>query len=223
MNNRIRIKICGITNLKDALEAARLGADAIGINFASESPRCTEGSVAQQILKHLPPFVDPVGVYVNRLLADIFTEAQRLGIRMIQWHGDSEKRELTDPFPFRLIAAFSIRDQKSLVQAHRYLELCRSVGRLPSAVLLDGHAAGQYGGTGQTAPWEKIASFKPPDVPVILAGGLTPENVGEAISVVRPYGVDVASGVESSPGQKDIHKMAQFVYNARLAASQLRD
>lgn len=221
MSYHLRIKICGITNESDGRKAAHLGADAIGINFAPKSPRCVNVSVAQFILRELPTFVEPVGVFVNRPLRKIFEDAHRLGIRAVQWHGDSQNRELSDAFPFRLISAFQVRDSQSLVLINRYLDMARSLGQLPAALLVDGYAKGQHGGTGQSAPWELLAEFRPDDVPIILAGGLTPENVAEAVRIVQPYGVDVASGVESSPGQKDPNKMAHFIYNARLAASQL--
>src|SRR5438270_590880 len=99
-----------------------------------------------------------------------------------------------------------------------YLELCRGLAKLPAAVLVDAHVAGQYGGTGQKAPWDLLADFKP-GVPLILAGGLTPNNVAEAVRLVRPYAVDVASGVESAPGVKDLEKVRQFIDRARAAAS----
>ncbi len=139
-------------------------------------------------------------------------------INIIQWHGT--KRELSDCFPYHLIAAFAVRDEASLQAIQRYLDACRGLGRLPAALLLDGHVPGQHGGTGQTAPWQLLASFRP-GVPIILAGGLTADNVAEAIRLVRPYGVDVASGVENAPGRKDAEKMRRFLGNAREAAARL--
>ena len=115
-----------------------------------------------------------------------------------------------------------MRDAASLQAIELYLDACRASRRTPSALLLDGHASGQHGGTGQTAPWHLLASFRP-GVPIILAGGLTPDNVAEAIQIVRPYGVDVASGVESAPGRKDSEKMRRFLANAREAAARQRD
>lgn len=223
MAYHLRIKICGVTTAADAKEAVRLGADAIGINFASESPRSASARAALEIVQALPPFIEPVGVFVNRPIQAICQDLNNLGgIRTLQWHGDSQNREVSDPFPFRLIAAFQVRDQRSLLEIDRYLNVCRSVGTLPCALLLDGYSSKQHGGTGQKAPWDLLSDFRPEDVPIVLAGGLTQENVYEAVQKVRPYGVDVASGVESSPGQKDPNKMARFIYNARLAAAQLR-
>jgi phosphoribosylanthranilate isomerase len=111
-----------------------------------------------------------------------------------------------------------VQDANSLTAIRRYLDTCKMVGALPSAVLLDAHVAGQFGGTGQTAPWNLLATFRP-GVPVILAGGLTAENVAEAVRVVQPWGVDVASGVEYCPGHKDPEKMRRFIGTAREAAA----
>jgi len=121
-----------------------------------------------------------------------------------------------------VIPAFPVRDASSLAAVTSYIEACRALGRLPAAVLLDGHAPGQHGGTGRIAPWELIAAYRP-GVPVILAGGLTPENVADAVRIVRPYAIDVASGVESAPGVKDAEKMRRFVAAAYEAAGKIND
>jgi phosphoribosylanthranilate isomerase len=219
MAHPLRIKICGVTNEVDAQQAAFLGADALGLNFYTGSPRFLHADQAEAILRSLPPMVEAVGVFVDQPLKEIFEFLRPLGrLRTIQWHG--QKREVSDCYPFHLIAAFPVRDRTSLASICRYLEIGQGLGRSPSAVLVDAHVAGQHGGTGQTAPWELLASFRP-DVPLILAGGLTPDNVGEAIRVVQPYAVDVASGVESSPGRKDLDKMRRFIDNAREAAERL--
>ncbi|MHB1421671.1 MAG: phosphoribosylanthranilate isomerase [Gemmataceae bacterium] len=219
MSYHVRVKICGVTTEADAQQAAQLGADAIGLNFYEGSPRCIDLNTAQFLLRDLPPFVAAVGVFVDVPVRKAFKHIQVLGrISTIQWHG--KDRELSDCFPYHLIAAFSVRDAASLQGIERYLDACRVVSRIPSALLLDGHAHGQHGGTGQKAPWRLLASFRP-DVPIILAGGLTADNVAEAIRIVRPYGVDVASGVESAPGRKDAEKMRRFLGNAREAAARL--
>jgi phosphoribosylanthranilate isomerase len=216
---QLRIKICGVTSPADAREAALLGADAVGLNFYPPSARCIDAATAGAILRELPLFVEPVGLFVNRPMRQVFEQVQALGrVRTIQWHG--QERELGDCFPFHLIAAFPVQDAASLLAITRYLDACRVRGHLPAAVLVDAHVPGQHGGTGRTAPWELLASFEP-GVPVILAGGLTPENVAEAVRVVRPYGVDVASGVESSPGRKDPEKVRRFIDRAREAAARL--
>jgi phosphoribosylanthranilate isomerase len=213
----LRIKICGITTEADAEEAALLGADAIGLNFYEQSLRCIDLPTAESILRALPPFVDPVGLFVNLPLAVIAETLRGLArIRTIQWYG--EKHEAWDPHPFQLIAAFSVREEGDLCAVNQYLNCCRQTDRLPAALLVDAHVAGQYGGTGQKAPWHLLADFRP-GVPLILAGGLTPENVAEAIRIVRPYAVDVASGVEQGPGRKDREKMRRFIDNARNAAA----
>jgi phosphoribosylanthranilate isomerase len=219
MSHPLRIKICGVTTAADAQEAARLGADAVGLNFYEKSPRRIDPSEVGKVLKELPPFVEAVGVFVNRPLCEIFAF---LGpwrrVRTVQWHG--EHCEPGDGRPYRLVPAFPVRDATSLEAVTRHLDACRAAGGLPAAVLLDGHAPGEYGGTGQRAPWELIAAFRP-GVPILLAGGLTPENVAEAVRVVRPYAVDVASGVESAPGRKDAEKMRRFIAAAREAAAKL--
>lgn len=213
----LRIKICGITSETDARQAALLGADAIGLNFYAKSPRCVDFAVAPLILRSLPPLVEPVGVFANERIRNACEILHKVGmIRVLQWHG--ENRELCDPFPFRLISAFPVREQKDLLAITRYLDTCAGLGQLPAAILVDGQAAGQYGGTGQQAPWKLLAGFKSA-VPMILAGGLHANNVAEAIRIVRPFGVDTASGVESSPGVKDIEKMRRFIGNAREAVA----
>ena len=217
MSYHVRVKICGVTTEVDARQAALFGADAIGLNFYDGSPRCVVPRVAELILRELPPLVAAVGVFVEAPLRKAFEQIRALSrIQIIQWHG--KNHELSDCFPYHLIAAFAVRDATSLQAIERYLDACRAVGRLPSALLLDGHAAGQHGGTGQKAPWDLLASFQP-GVPIILAGGLTADNVAEAIRIVRPYGVDVASGVESTAGRKDADKMRRFLDNAREAAA----
>ena len=219
MPYHVRVKICGVTNEADAVQAAQLGADAIGLNFFPGSPRHVDPATANFVLRELPPFVEAVGVYVNTPLREIFEQLHHLGrLRAIQWHG--ENRELSDAYPYHLIAAFPVRDATSLQAIQRYLDTCRSLGRMPGALLVDAHAPGLHGGTGRTAPWDLLAKFRP-DVPLILAGGLTPENVAEAIRLVRPYAVDVASGVEHSPGHKDPEKMYHFIAAAREAALRL--
>jgi phosphoribosylanthranilate isomerase len=216
----LRVKICGVTTESDARQAALFGADAVGLNFYPASPRYVEPAIVPCLLHELPPLVAAVGVFVESPLRQVFEQLHpHRQINIIQWHG--KNRELSDCAPYHLIAAFPVRDAASLQAIQRYVETCQTLGRLPAALLLDGHAAGQHGGTGQTAPWHLLESFRP-GVPIILAGGLTPDNVAEAVRIVRPYGVDVASGVEQSPGRKDAEKMRRFIDNAREAAARLR-
>jgi phosphoribosylanthranilate isomerase len=221
MAQPLRIKICGITNPADAEQAAALGADAIGLNFYPLTPRCVDLARAEAILRVLPPLVEPVGVFTNMPLADAAATANQLGLRLVQWHGD--RHEVPhDLFPRRLIPAFPVRDRQALTVITAYLDRCRETGRLPAAILVDGSAPGLYGGTGVPAPWLLLDDFHP-GVPLILAGGLTPDNVAEAVRIVRPYAVDVASGVEARPGVKDAEKMRRFIAQAREAADRLSE
>jgi phosphoribosylanthranilate isomerase len=212
----MRIKICGITNAVDGERAARFGADAIGLNFYTQSKRYISTATAREILRGLPPFVEPVALFVNQANREVLRWAEAFaGVRTLQIHGD-----LLEPIPeseFRWIPAFPVRDRDSLHAIIRYLN---DGGRdtLPAAVLVDAHVAGEYGGTGQTLPWHVLAD-RPFDLPLILAGGLTAANVAEAIRIVRPFAIDVASGVESVPGQKDEEKMRRFITTAREAAA----
>jgi phosphoribosylanthranilate isomerase len=213
----LRVKVCGITTEADACLAAALGADAVGLNLYPKSPRSVTAAVAGRIVRALPPFIEPVALFVNEPLAEVFPVVRDLGaVRTVQWHGDHPE---ANPEPaMRFIPAFAVRDADSLGRVRSYLDFCRELDQMPAAVLLDGHAAGLYGGTGRAAPWELLAGFQP-GVPVILAGGLTPENVAEAVRAVRPYAVDVASGVEASPGVKDAEKLRRFLANAHEAAA----
>jgi phosphoribosylanthranilate isomerase len=218
MSYHLRIKVCGVTCAADARSAIALGADALGLNFYPGSRRHIDPTTAAALLRELPPLVEAVGVFVNEPLRQVAEQVRALGMASAQWHG--ENPELAADFPFRLIVAFPVRDAASLHVIDDYLDRCAAHGRLPAAVLVDAHVPGQHGGTGQTAPWHLLASFRP-RVPLILAGGLTADNVAEAVRLVQPYAVDVASGVESGPGRKDIEKMRRFIGNARDAAARL--
>ncbi|HYT92520.1 MAG TPA: phosphoribosylanthranilate isomerase [Gemmataceae bacterium] len=215
----LRVKICGVTTTTDAVLAADLGADAIGLNFYPKSPRFVPPVTGEVIVRVLPPFVEPVALFVNEPLETAFAAARQLGrVRTVQWHGE-QPEVCTDP-NFRFIPAFQVRDADDLARVRHYLALCEQVGHPPAAVLIDGQVSGRYGGTGQLAPWKLLAEFRP-EVPLILAGGLTPENVAEAVRLVRPYGVDVASGVEETPRRKDPEKILRFIDAAREAAARL--
>lgn len=217
MGKCLRIKICGLTGPADGECAARLAVDAVGLNFYEPSPRFVDRGRAETILRTLPATIEAVGVFVSRHLRTGVELARPLaGIRTLQWHG--EGRELADPDGYRLLPAFRVRDAESLREISRFVAQARRDGIALAGVLVDAHVPGQPGGTGQTAPWGLLADFRP-DVPLYLAGGLTPENVAEAVRAVRPDAVDVASGVESSPGRKDPERMRRFVENARAAAA----
>ena len=214
----IRIKICGVTTPEDARFAAEAGADAIGLNFYPKSPRFIAPSQAAAIVRELPAFTAAVGVFVEMPLRQACAIAYQLGLRGIQTYDNQPPSE--DAFPFALIPAFRIEDEAGLQRIRDFVKTARQANRTPAAVLVDSLVAGQMGGTGHKAPWELLAGFYA-GVPLILAGGLTPENVGEAIARVRPWAVDVASGVESSPGHKDPVKVLQFLRAARTAAQEL--
>jgi phosphoribosylanthranilate isomerase len=216
MASHVKIKICGVMTAADAAAAACHGADAIGLNFYEKSPRHVDPANVPDILHALPAFVEPVGIYVGLRLTAVAEHAARFGLRSVQWHGENADREPGSPRLHRLIAAFAIREREDLAAIARYLNACRPLNSWPAAVLIDAQAAGQYGGTGKTAPWHLLADYQL-EVPIILAGGLTPDNVAEAIRIVRPYGVDVASGVEARPGIKDADKVRRFIDNARAA------
>ncbi|MCS6975498.1 MAG: phosphoribosylanthranilate isomerase [Gemmatales bacterium] len=218
----MRIKICGVTTVTDALAAAECGADAVGLNFFPESPRCVSRHVAEEIVGELPPFVEPVAVLVRPQSADLRWCLSSLGLRSLQLHGfDSRSEGIAPAFSkCHLIVAFPVGEEGDVEAARKFVSDLNDDGIRPSALLVDARVPGQFGGTGKQAPWHLLAG-RDFGLPLILAGGLTPENVVEAIRIVRPYAVDVASGVESQPGKKDREKMRRFVVEARRAASEL--
>lgn len=202
------VKICGITNIQDALDAAHLGADALGFNFFPKSPRYIDPAKAKDIICQLPPFVTAVGLFVNEEPARVGEIADLCGIDVLQFHGD-ETPEYCAAFNRRVIKAFRIREREDL----DYLRAFNV-----SACLLDAWSENTYGGTGKTFNWD-LASEARGMGRIILAGGLTPGNVAEAVGAVGPYAVDVASGVESEPGKKDRRRIAEFIRNAKGAVS----
>lgn len=209
----VAIKICGITNVEDAVAAARFGADFVGLNFYPGSRRCITEGQARHILEVLPPNVKPVALFVNQPWELVRDVAGRLGIALVQIHGDGLQPCLDAKL--RWIPAFPGRFPQLQSEIDTLLGQCPS-DLLPAAILIDAHVPGAYGGTGQAAPWRLIQGLDL-DLPLVLAGGLTPDNVAQAIGIVRPWAVDVASGVESTPGIKDHGKMRGFIENARAA------
>jgi phosphoribosylanthranilate isomerase len=208
----VRIKICGVTTAADARVAADAGADAVGLNFYPKSPRYVAPQHALALVRALPAFTPAVGVFVQMPLRQVCGLAFQLGLRGVQTYDEQPPAE--DTFPFAHVPAFRVKDQAGLDAVKGFVKAARALGRAPAAVLIDSHVTGQFGGTGERAPWELLQHFDA-GVPLIVAGGLTPENVAEAVSLVRPWGIDVASGVESAPGVKDPEKVARFVKNAR--------
>ena len=216
MGMRCLVKICGVTTVADAVAAAELGADAIGLNFYAKSPRCIDETTARAILDALPPHVKAIVLAVEEHWDETLARLERLsGVHALQIH----HRTLTAcPEPATLwIPAFAVKDESSIASIGGFLESCRAAGAMPEAFLVDAHVPGSFGGTGQALPWHLLREFDP-GVPLILAGGLTPENVADAIRIVRPWGVDVAGGVESSPGKKDHGRIRAFVAAVRSAA-----
>ena len=200
----IKIKICGITNIEDALAAVEAGADALGFVFFEKSPRNILPEQAAAIIRRLPPFVQTVGLFVNEQVAVINSIADRCGLDIVQLHGD-ETPEFCTGVRRRVIKAFRVKDASSLDQLERYDV---------AACLLDAWGPAAHGGTGKTFNWE-LAAAAAASRCIILAGGLTPENVAEAMAAVRPYAVDVSSGVEIAPGCKDRRKMFEFCTNSK--------
>jgi len=197
----VRIKICGITNLEDALLAAELGAQALGFIFYPKSPRSIKPDAARDIIKSLPPLVLSVGVFVDEEAEVVRDVAARVGLDWVQLHG-KESPEYCRVLGRRVIKGFRIRDHNSLTALPSYRDAVQ-------AFLLDAYRPGTPGGTGETFDWEVARRAKELG-PVILAGGLTAANVAQAIKIAQPAGVDVASGVEAAPGKKDPEKLRAF-------------
>jgi phosphoribosylanthranilate isomerase len=205
----IKIKICGMTNPQDAEAAIEAGADALGFVFYAKSPRSIEPAVAKRIIAHLPPFVIPVGVFVNQDRDTIRNVFDECGLAFAQLHGD-ETPTFCESLGRPVLRALRLRDRSSL------LALAEYKGRMGvRGFVVDAFSTQAYGGTGETVDWS-LAHEVARVAPVILAGGLTSGNVQEAIRHVQPYGVDVSSGVELSPGQKDHEKIRSFTQAVRL-------
>ena len=214
----IRIKICGITNADDAAAVAAAGADAIGLNFYPKSPRHLEPEQVPPILEAVPPGVVKVGLFVNAPVEFVCQTFDQLELDLVQLHGDEPPEYLATLGDRPVIKAFR-PGPEGLGPIQDYLRRCEAEGCRPRLVLIDACRPGHYGGTGQVADWSALAEYAPSPTfpPMVLAGGLTPENVAEAIRTVRPAAVDTASGVESSPGRKDPARVAAFVRAAREA------
>lgn len=221
-----RIKICGITNVDDALTAARAGADAVGLNFYPKSRRGIDAETAGRIVASLPHGISKVGLFVNADVDDVIRRFDGLGLDLIQLHGDEPPGYLAQLGGRPVMRAFR-PGPDGLEPLRRYLADCRRLGCTPRMVLIDALVPGRYGGTGQVADWQLLTAYHEaagthPSPPLVLAGGLTPGNVAEAVATVRPAAVDAASGVESSPGRKDPAAVEAFVRAARTAFESLR-
>lgn len=203
-NPQTKVKICGMTQLKDALFAVEQGADAVGFIFYKKSPRAVTMKIVREIIAKLPPLVDTVGVFVNESADRVNKIADYCGLDLVQLHGE-ESPAFCRKIHRRVIKAFRVKDLQSIKELEKYPV---------SGFLLDTFSDNLHGGTGKTFDWNLALPAKKFG-PVILAGGLTPRNIGQAVRQVRPYGVDVCSGVEESPGIKDLEKVRAFLKNIR--------
>jgi phosphoribosylanthranilate isomerase len=199
------VKICGVTRVEDALAAVRLGADALGLNFWPGSKRHLPPAEARAIVRRLPAFVTAVGVFVDPTRDEVLRAVDASGVGVAQLHGD-EPPELCASLPVPVLKGIRLAGPRALAQLAAYEVM---------GFLLDAPSAA-YGGSGTTCDWS-LAAAVARELPIVLAGGLTPENVEEAVRTVRPWAVDVASGVESAPGVKDPDRMRLFVERAKEA------
>ena len=203
-NLQIKVKICGMTQLKDALFAVEQGVDAVGFIFYKKSPRAVTMKSVREIITKLPPLVDTVGVFVNESAERVNKIADYCGLDLVQLHGE-ESPAFCRKIHRRVIKAFRVKDLQSIKQLEKFPV---------SGFLLDTFSDDLHGGTGKTFDWNLALPAKKMG-PVILAGGLTSRNILQAVRQVRPYGVDVCSGVEKSPGIKDLEKVRAFLKNIR--------
>ena len=198
----IKIKICGITNKEDALWAINLKVDALGFIFA-DSPRRVKSEIVQGIIELLPPFISSVGVFVDEDREKVEEITESCGLTTLQFHGE-ESPSYCEGFKQKVVKSFRVKDKSVLKKAVQYKDKV-------DAYLLDTYSPFKYGGTGKTFDWRIAKEIKKFGLSVILAGGLSPENIKEAISEVEPYGIDVSSGVEERPGKKSLEKLINFV------------
>ena len=201
----VKIKICGITNAEDARAAADAGADAIGLMFFEQSPRCVSIGTATEIAGSVSPFILKVGVFVNPEPQFVFSAISACGLNVLQFHGE-ETSDFCQQFGMMTMKAFRIKDAESLQQLSNFKT---------DAFLLDSYVAGKHGGTGEKFNWDLAIEAKKFRKPIFLAGGLTAKNVSAAVAQVQPFGVDVSSGVESAPGKKDHQKIRDFISAVR--------
>ncbi len=203
-NPQVKVKVCGMTQLKDAVFAAEQGADAVGFIFYKKSSRSVTMKAVREIILKLPPFVDTVGVFVNESADKVNKIADHCGLDLVQLHGE-ESPGFCQKIHRRVIKVFRVKDLQSIKQLEKYPV---------TGFILDTFSDELYGGTGKTFDWNLALPAKKIG-PVIVAGGLTPHNIRQVVSQVRPYGVDVCSGVEKSPGIKDPEKVRAFLANIR--------
>lgn len=210
----VLVKICGLTCAEDAVACAEAGADWIGLNFHPPSPRYVDPEIAARIVSELPPHVTVVGVFVDRPPVEVADLAERVGLGVVQLHGQEPPEDLAALRRFRVIRAFRLGAATGWKPIADFLSRAEALGHPPDGVLIDAYVPGLPGGTGMAIDDSLLAKC-PPLPHLILAGGLTPGNVAERIARVRPWMVDVASGVESIPGRKDPFAVAAFVRAVR--------
>ncbi len=214
------VKICGWRTAEmvaDALSRAHEAGslpDAIGLNFYDGSPRCVDVETAQKIVGQLPEGVEAVGLFVDHSVEEVCLIAEMCGLETLQLHGDYPAEEIGPLARYRLIRVYRLADE-SLDEIRRDLEECSAWGIAPWACLVEARVEGAHGGTGVLGPWNLLKDWPSDFPPLILAGGLTPENVATAIAEVRPWGVDTASGVEEVRGDKHPDLVRTFVTRAR--------
>lgn len=213
------VKVCGVRDVATAKLVAEAGADAIGLNFYAASPRHVAVDVAAEIAAALPKGVEPIGLFVNASATVVRATARVCGLRTLQLHGDEPPELLAELGEYRLIRVFRV-GVTGLAEVDATLERCAALGVVLQACLIDARVEGVYGGTGCTAPWDVLARDwgQRERPPLILAGGLTAANVRDAVQACRPWGVDVAGGVEAAPGVKDPRLVRAFLENARAAS-----
>lgn len=203
-----RVKICGITRIEDLRAACDAGADAVGFVFYDKSPRCVSIEAAAALVRAVPPFVQTVGLFVNAEPAQVESVLAAAPLDLLQFHGD-ETPQACARYGRPWIKAIRVTPETDLLECAADFEAARGL-------LLDAFVPGVPGGTGERFDWSLIPAGLP--LPVVLSGGLDPDNVAEAVRRVRPWAVDVSSGVEASKGIKDAHKVARFVANAKEAS-----
>ena len=200
----VRVKICGLTRRQDIIDAVKAGADALGFVFSDRSKRVIGAGEAEKLVREVPAFVSRVGLFMDQEAAIIRDVLERVPLSLLQFHG-REAPDFCRQFGLPYVKALSIGDERVLNRAEQ--DYADAAG-----LLLDSHAPGGPGGTGEVFDWSEIPDIR---LPLVLAGGLTPENVGQAVRRVKPWAVDVSSGVEEAPGLKSAAKMQAFISEAK--------
>ncbi len=206
------VKICGLTDLSDTLDAIELGADYLGFNFYPDSPRYLSPEKARELFQDIPNNIRKVGVFVNEDIQRVLDLAIELELDLLQFHGDETPEEL-NPLGRPWYKAFRMKDESVLQEIPKFH--CEWA-------LTDAYSEKAYGGTGLTTEWDLVHQVEKLGKKIVLAGGLTPENVAIAVATVRPMMVDVASGVEAEPGRKDRIKMEMFIHRAKSALREIK-